>query len=125
LEGIAFQVEDLLHAMAKDAGRNLVRLRVDGGASLNNLLMQFQSDIAGLEVERPTEVESTSRGAAMLARVGANLARLEGAGNDAVSSMVKVDRVFKPSMSDALRIKSKSAWADAVARSRGQAAIVR
>src|SRR4030095_6503495 len=66
LEGIALEVWDLLDAMVRDAKRPLVGLRVDGGACRNDLLMQFQADIAQVVVERPAEVESTGRGAAML-----------------------------------------------------------
>ena len=64
LEGIAFEVRDLLDAMSKDARRPVARLRVDGGAAENDLLMQFQADIAGVVVERAADVESTGRGAA-------------------------------------------------------------
>jgi glycerol kinase len=73
LEGIAFEVTDLLEAMQKDAKRPLARLRVDGGAAANDLLMQFQADVADVVVERPTDVESTGRGAAMLAGLGAGV----------------------------------------------------
>ena len=66
LEGIAFEVWDLLDAMASDSKRPLRTLRVDGGAAANDLLMQFQADIARSTVERPAELESTGRGAAML-----------------------------------------------------------
>jgi len=75
LEGIAFEVRDLLDAMAKDAKRPITRLRADGGAAANGLLMQFQADVAGVVVERAADVESTGRGAAMLAGVGAGLYR--------------------------------------------------
>ena len=73
LEGIAFEVRDLLDAMAQDAKRPLRRLRVDGGAAANDLLMQFQADVADVVVERPADLESTGRGAAMLAGIGAGL----------------------------------------------------
>src|SRR5580658_2832495 len=73
LEGIAFEVRDLLDAMARDAKRPLARLRVDGGAAANDLLMQFQADVAGVVVERPSDIESTGRGAAMLAGFGAGI----------------------------------------------------
>ncbi|HRG95408.1 MAG TPA: glycerol kinase GlpK [Polyangiaceae bacterium] len=113
LEGIAFSVEDLLSAMVKDANRPLARLRVDGGACANNLLMQFQSDISAIVVERPTEVESTGRGAAMLAGLGAGLADLQ-----SVSGMLKLGRRFEPSMGDAERAARARGWAGAVARTR-------
>lgn len=113
LEGIAFSVEDLLSAMVKDAGRPLSRLRVDGGASANDLLIQFQSDISAVVVERPTEVESTGRGAAMLAGLGAGLADLE-----RVSGMWKLGRRFEPAMDAAERSTRARGWTDAVARTR-------
>ncbi len=115
LEGIAFEVWDLLDAMTKDAKRGLNTLKVDGGAARNNLLVQFQSDIAKVEVVRPTEVESTGRGAAMLAGVGAGLSDL-----GAAARMVKVDRTFRPAMSDEDRATHLSRWYEAVERTRSQ-----
>src|SRR4030095_13255004 len=73
LAGIALQVTDLLQAMADDLGKPLTRMRVDGGAAANDLLMQFQADVANVAIERPAELESTARGAAMLAGLGAGL----------------------------------------------------
>ncbi|HEY2732681.1 MAG TPA: glycerol kinase GlpK, partial [Polyangiales bacterium] len=67
LEGVAFQIADLARAMADDAPRPLPRLRVDGGASQNELLMQFQSDLLGVQTDRPSNVETTALGAAYLA----------------------------------------------------------
>jgi glycerol kinase len=113
LEGIAFQVFDLLHAMTRDAGRNLNALKVDGGAAKNDLLAQFQADIAAVDVVRPTEVESTGRGAAMLAGVGAGLSDLA-----AAARMVKLDKTFRPSMEDSARKAHLSRWEDAVRRAR-------
>ncbi len=113
LEGIAFEVWDLLDAMTKDAKRGLNTLKVDGGAARNDLLVQFQSDIAKVEVARPTEVESTGRGAAMLAGVGAGLSDL-----DAAARMVKLDRTFTPSMRDDERAAHLARWTDAIRRTR-------
>lgn len=113
LEGIALQVRDLLDAMTKDARRPMTRLRVDGGAAKNDLLMQFQSDIAGVRVERPTEIESTGRGAAMLAAVGAGLARVEDA-----ASHVRIERTFEPAMDAEARAEHLTRWNDAVRRAR-------
>ena len=73
LEAIAFQVNDVTLAMSDDLGRPIARLRVDGGAAANDLLLQTQSDLGALTVERPSELESTARGAAMLAGLGAGL----------------------------------------------------
>ncbi len=116
LEGIAFEVWDLLDAMSKDAGRPLNALRVDGGAAKNDLLVQFQSDIAGVEVLRPVEVESTGRGAAMLAGVGAGLTDLA-----AAAKMIKLDRKFSASMAKADRDGHIHRWNDAVSRCRTSA----
>ncbi len=115
LEGIAFQVWDLLDAMTKDAGRKLNALKVDGGAAKNDLLAQFQADVAGVEVVRPVEVESTGRGAAMLAGVGAELSDL-----GAAARMVKLDRTFAPSMDPAARAGHLERWQDAIRRARSQ-----
>jgi glycerol kinase len=113
LEGIALEVNDLLAAMVEDARRPLARLRVDGGAAANALLMQFQADVAGVTVERPTDIESTGRGAAMLAGVGAGLAT-----EDAAARMLKIDKRFEPLMSGMERTKHLAQWRDAVARAR-------
>jgi glycerol kinase len=113
LEGIAFEVWDLLDAMTKDAGRGLNALKIDGGAARNDLLAQFQADVAQVEVVRPVEVESTGRGAAMLAGVGAGLTDLGTA-----AKMIKVDRSFVPGMPTADRAAHLRRWNDAVARSR-------
>jgi glycerol kinase len=116
LEAIAFQVDDLAIAMSKDSGRPLSRMRVDGGAAANNLLMQFQSDISGVAVERPSELESTARGAAMLAGVGA---KLFATGREA-AGMVSVEKTFQVSMSDSERNFRRERWNDAVRRARGR-----
>ena len=100
-------------AMTKDAGRKLNALKVDGGAAKNDLLAQFQADVAGVDVVRPTEVESTGRGAAMLAGVGAGLSDL-----GAAARMVKLDKTFRPSMDEASRKAHLSRWEDAVRRAR-------
>ena len=99
--------------MTKDAGRPLNALKVDGGAAKNDLLAQFQADIAAVEVVRPTEVESTGRGAAMLAGVGAGLSDL-----GAAARMVKLDKAFKPGIEVASRGEHLRRWEDAVRRSR-------
>jgi glycerol kinase len=114
LEGIAFSVGDLVQAMADDLGRPLQRMRVDGGAAANDLLMQFQSDISHLAVERPAELESTARGAAMLAGVGAGLFKAQ----QEAARMSRVARSFAPSMSDEERASRRKSWQDAVARTR-------
>jgi glycerol kinase len=114
LEGIAFEVGDLLDAMAKDARRPVKRLRVDGGAADNDLLMQFQADVAGVIVERPADIESTGRGAAMLAGIGAGLfPRLED-----VARMTSVQATFRPDMPQPERQGHLERWQDALRRTR-------
>jgi glycerol kinase len=112
LEAIALQVNDLLKAMSDDLGRPIAKMRVDGGAAANNLLMQFQTDISAVTVERPTELESTARGAAMLAGLGAGLFSSGGQ----ASQMVKVDRTFQVQMQAKERSDRLSQWRDAVRR---------
>jgi glycerol kinase len=73
LEGIALQNVDILRAMERDAGRPLTVLKVDGGASANDLLMQFQADVLGVDISRPDMVETTALGAAFLAGLGAGV----------------------------------------------------
>ena len=114
LEAIAYQVVDLIYAMAEDQGGPMTRLRVDGGAAANDLLMQMQADFAGLTVERPTDLESTARGAAMLAGVGAGLFR---DGGDA-ARMFKVQGEFHVTMAASERDRRLGAWRDAVRRAR-------
>jgi glycerol kinase len=114
LEGIALEVSDLLHATADDLGKPLRRMRVDGGAAANDLLMQLQADVADITIERPAELESTARGAAMLAGVGAGLfATVAGA-----AGMSRVDRSFRVEMSSNEREAHRARWADAIARAR-------
>ena len=113
LEGIAFEVWDLLEAMTKDAGRELSSLKVDGGASKNDLLVQFQADVAKVKVVRPVEIESTGRGAAMLAGIGGELSDI-----DAARKMVKLDRTFEPKFSASERDAHIARWRRAIARAR-------
>jgi glycerol kinase len=115
LEGIAFQVWDLLEAMTKDAGRTLNALKVDGGAAKNDLLAQFQADVGQVVVVRPVEVESTGRGAAMLAGVGAELSDLA-----AATKMVKLDRTFEPSIDAATRTAHIDRWRRAIEQTRSR-----
>jgi glycerol kinase len=114
LEGIAFEVRDLLDAMARDAKRPLKVLRVDGGAAENDLLMQFQADIAEVTVERPVDVESTGRGAAMLAGIGSGVF----AGLDEVAGSVAMGARFESRMSAPDRAAHLGRWSQAVARTR-------
>jgi glycerol kinase len=114
LEAIAHQVDDLVRAMREDLRKPMSRMRVDGGAAANNLLMQYQSDLSNLTVERPTELESTARGVAMLAGIGVGFFT---SGQEA-SQMAKIERKFEPKMGEADRAGRLAAWNDAVARAK-------
>lgn len=114
LEGIAFQCAEVLDAMERDAGTSLKELRVDGGASRNNLLMQFQADISGVPVIRPAITETTALGAAFLAGLATNV----WSGTDEISSLWRVDRVFEPAMDADRRAYLMNQWTRAVGRAR-------
>nr|WP_275451348.1 FGGY-family carbohydrate kinase [Sorangium cellulosum] len=116
LEGIALSVTDLVRAMADDLGHPVRRMRVDGGAAANDLLMQFQADVANVAIERPTDLETTARGAAMLAGVGAGLFRTK----EDSARMSRVGQSFQVAMSEEDRASHLRRWADAVARARSQ-----
>ncbi|MBQ0144718.1 MAG: glycerol kinase GlpK [Bacteroidales bacterium] len=112
LEGIAFQTMDIVAAMEKDAGVSLKELKVDGGASRNNLLMQFQADVIGADVIRPQVTETTALGAAYLA----GLAVGYWSGIDEIKTQWKAERVFSPSASEETVKAAKAGWADAIGR---------
>lgn len=112
LEGIAFQTMDIVAAMEKDAGVSLKELKVDGGASRNNLLMQFQADVLGADVIRPQVTETTALGAAYLA----GLAVGYWSGIDEIKTQWKAERVFSPSASEETVKAAKAGWADAIGR---------
>jgi glycerol kinase len=139
LEAIAFQVADLIVAIREDlavdqrehvgnpaspsagvAGRisdalsRVARIRVDGGAAQNNLLMQFQSDISNLCIERPLDLESTARGAAMLAGVGAGIF----ASVSQAANMVEQPERFEAQMTEPVRREHILRWQDAIRRAR-------
>jgi glycerol kinase len=116
LEGIAFEVRDLLDAMARDARRPIARLRVDGGAAANDLLMQFQADVANVVAERPVDIESTGRGAAMLAGLGAGLYQTL----DDVAGLVALSARFEPTMSEPDRAAHLGRWQEALSRTRSR-----
>lgn len=114
LDAIAYQSMDLLHAMEADAGIKLKELRVDGGASVNDLLMQFQSDLLNVPVVRPVITETTALGAAYLAGLAVgywdNL--------QSIGKKWNADRTFEPDMSSEDRSKRIQGWHRAVERSR-------
>lgn len=112
LESLAYQTKDILNAMQEDAGLTLASLKVDGGACANNILMQFQADILGTEVERPEVIESTAVGAAFLAGMSIGLWKK----NDIIVNR-KIQKRFSPQMDESLRSKLYSGWQKAVKRS--------
>ena len=115
LESIAYQVADLLDAMAADAGIPLKELRVDGGAATNNTLMQFQADLLGVPVVRPAVTETTALGAAYLAGLAVGYWKSV----DEVSGQWKVDRRFEPAMPRAAATALRERWTTALERSKG------
>ncbi len=112
LEGIAFLQYDILQAMAKDLGKKLKELKVDGGASVNNLLMQFLTDLLRVKIVRPKMVETTALGAAFLAGLAVGVWKDQ---NDIVHSWVK-DKEFEAEMPPALAKKHVERWEEAVKR---------
>jgi glycerol kinase len=117
LEAIALQSADVFGAMAKDARIPLTELRVDGGASRNNLLMQMQADFLGVTVVRPQVTETTALGAAYLA----GLATGFWSGADEISAQWQADRRFEPRMEERERTAKLARWREAVARAKGWA----
>ncbi len=115
LESIAYQVDDLLEAVSRDSGIRLAELRVDGGASTNDGLMQFQADLLGVPVVRPEVTETTALGAAYLAGLAVGFWKSPAE----IAGQWRVDRRFEPSMprTDAERLRER--WREAVGRSRG------
>ena len=114
LEAIAYQSRDVLDAMAADAKASLGDLKVDGGATANDFLCQFQADVLDATVERPAVIETTALGAAYLAGVGSGLWR----SLDAVAARRTVERHFRPSMDAAARAEGYAGWRRAVERAR-------
>jgi len=112
LESIAFQVADVVESMQNDSGIKLKELRVDGGASVNNLLMQFQADLLGLPVVRSTNTESTAMGAAYLAGLGVGI----WSSTKDISRLWKVDRIFEPKMKSGEREERRAWWHKARSR---------
>jgi glycerol kinase len=110
LESLAFQTKDLLAVMEEESGITLQALSVDGGAVENDLLMQFQSDVLGVPVERPLEGESTALGAAFLA----GLAVGYWGSQDEIGKLRKIDRVFEPAMDEAQKQALYHGWQRAV-----------
>ncbi len=114
LESIAYQTRELVEAMEADSGESLRELRVDGGASANNFLMQFQADILDRRIVRPADIETTALGAAYLA--GLAIGFWEGL--DTLEGFWRIERVFEPEMAPAAREDLYQGWRAAVARCR-------
>jgi len=115
LESIAFQVADVVSAMEADSGLHVAELRVDGGASRNNLLLQFQADLLGVPVVRAAVTETTALGAAWLAGLAASVYE----GREALAARWKEDRRFEPRMSRGEADARRAQWSRAVERARG------
>lgn len=112
LDGIAFQTYDIAQAMAKDLGAPLTELKVDGGASRNNLLMQFQSNLLGIPVVRPKITETTALGAAYLAGLAVGFWK----DIDEIKSQWQVERTFNPVPENEEIENAKKGWQDAIQR---------
>jgi glycerol kinase len=112
LDSVAYQVADVMRAMERDVGVPIKELRVDGGASANDYLMQFQADLLGRRIRRPMNVEATALGAAMLAGLAVGVWKSA----DQLEVMRRTDRVFAPAMGSATRAELLEGWHRAVAR---------
>lgn len=117
LESLAYQTQDVLKAMEADSGISLTSLKVDGGASANNFLMQTQADLIGAPVERPKCVETTAMGAAYLAGLAVGYWK----SREDVTKNWSIDRVFRPSVSEEVRLLKIKGWEKAVKYSYGWA----
>ena len=111
---MAFQSKDLLEAMRADARLPLAMLKVDGGASINNSLMQFQADILNATVRRPIVAETTALGAAYLAGMGAGFWKTR----SEIENSWQMDRMFQPAMRPEEVARRRGRWAEALQRSR-------
>jgi glycerol kinase len=112
LEGVAFEIYDLAQAMAQDIGKPMPMFRVDGGASANDLLMQFQSDLLQTPIERPRMIETTALGAAFLAGLGTGM----WAGLKELRSAWRAAKQFRPKMAADVREAHLARWRSAVER---------
>lgn len=114
LESIAYQSKDVISSMEKDSGLPLTTLKVDGGATSNNFLMQFQSDVLGVEVQRPQVAETTALGAAYLAGLAVGF----WSSKDEITANWAVDQAFKSDMAEEKREELYSGWVRAVERAK-------
>jgi glycerol kinase len=116
LESIAYQSRDVVEVMTAESGIPIREMRVDGGASANDFLMEFQADILNVRVDRPAMVETTAVGAAFLAGMGVGFWK----GTDELTQARKGEKVFEPSMSEQERTRLYAGWKEAVARVRSK-----
>jgi glycerol kinase len=114
LEGIAFQVADLVDAMRADTGTQLMELRVDGGASRSNPLLQFQADLLGVPVVRPAVIETTALGAAYLAGLAVGFWQ----NTDSIATHWEIERVFHPQMPPDRVAELRGRWQEALSRTK-------
>ena len=112
LESVAYQTRDLAQAMRHDGAGQAQKIRVDGGMAANDWFCQFLADILGLPVERPTELESTARGAAFLAGLATGVWQ----GLDDITNAWSCGRQFEPGMDEKLRQTLIAGWNEALAR---------
>ncbi|NOW15325.1 glycerol kinase [Clostridium acetobutylicum] len=115
LEAIAYQSRDLIDAMKEDSGCEITRIKVDGGASRNNLLMQFQADITGTEVVRPIITETTALGAAYLAGLAVGFWKSK----EEIAEKWSVSEVYTPNLDEDEKIRLYNGWKRAVERVQG------
>lgn len=115
LESLAYQTHDVLRAMEEDANVTLEALRVDGGASANNFILQFQADILGTWVDRPVVIETTALGVCYLAGLAVGYYK----NKEEIKDNWKVSKTFEPMMDEEERTELLSGWKDAVSRTRG------
>jgi len=113
VEALAYQTKDVLKAMEEDTGKPINTLKVDGGASANNYLMQFQSDLLNIPVDRPKMIEITALGAAMLAGLQAKFWT-----NKDINNIREVDQIFTPKIDSKTRAEKYNGWLNAIKRTR-------
>ena len=109
LEAIAYQTKDVLSVMEEESKIKLTRLRVDGGASNNDFLMQFQSDILNAYIDKPMTSETTALGACFLAGLAVGFWTISD-----IKSMWGIDKIYKPTMNDSMRKELYSGWQKAI-----------
>jgi glycerol kinase len=113
MESIAYQTRDVLEAMEADSGEKALALRVDGGATKSDFLMQFQADLLGIEVERPVVTEMAALGACYLAGLGVGFWKSK----EEIARQWKIEKVFLPNMDENKREELYTDWKRAVERS--------